>query len=241
MIIQAVGDSAIRIEFEAEISPELNRDISSLCMNINHSFIEGVMESVPTFNTVTVYYDPIKIDYKQLKNKLVQLMKKDSYHDHLKTERVYIPVFYGGEFGPDLERVAKYNELTTKEVIERHQNRTYFVYMIGFLPGFPYLGGLDRKIATPRLKQPRRTTFKGAVGIAHEQTGIYPIESPGGWNIIGKTPVELFNYEAKENAFLLQAGQQVRFYRVCEEEYLDIEQQVKAGSFHVRREIVDDG
>lgn len=214
-----VGDSAIKVNFAGEISPELNAAIRAYCRGLEEASIFGVIEWVPAFNSVTVYYRPKQIGYNFLAEKLDNLCDLPDDKTKMKSRIVRVPVLYGGKYGPDLQRVAELNQLEKEEVIDIHQNQEYLVYMIGFLPGFPYLGGLDKRIAAPRLEQPRREIFAGAVGIANEQTGIYPVTSPGGWNIIGKTPLLLFD----QSEFLFQAGDYIKFYRVNEDEFSEIE------------------
>lgn len=224
-----VGDSAIKVIFAGEISPELNASIQAYCRKLDGTSIAGVVEWVPAFNSVTVYYQPKQIRYHILKKKLCDLYDLPNIKDKIKTRIIQVPVLYGGKYGPDLQQVAEFNQLEKKEVIDIHQNQEYLVYMIGFLPGFPYLGGLDKRIATPRLEEPRREIFAGAVGIANEQTGIYPVESPGGWNIIGKTPLRLFD----RTEFLFQTGDYVKFHRVNKDKFLELESQIKNNRFKV--------
>ena len=133
---------------------------------------------------------------------------------------VEIPVCYGGEYGPDIEFVAKHNNLSVEEVIKLHTAPQYLVYMIGFCPGFPYLGGMDKRIATPRREVPRVKIPARSIGIAGEQTGGYPISTPGGWQIIGRTPIEMFNPKDEQNPSLLHSGDLVKFYAISEQEYL---------------------
>ena len=133
-------------------------------------------------------------------------------------ETVVIPVVYGGEYGPDIDNVCQHTGLSREEVIARHSGREYLIYMLGFTPGFPYMGGMDETIATPRLKTPRTAIPAGSVGIAGAQTGVYPIQSPGGWQLIGRTPLKLFDMD-RPDPFLLRAGQKVVFRPISEEEY----------------------
>ena len=138
---------------------------------------------------------------------------------------IEIPVLYGGEMGPDLENVAKHNHKTPEEVIQIHTSEEYLIYMLGFIAGFPYLGGMSKEIATPRLKSPRVKIDGGAVGIAGEQTGIYPVDSPGGWQLIGRTPLKLYDAD-REKPILLEAGQYIKFRSVSKKEYKKIEKEV---------------
>lgn len=230
--LQAVGDAALKVDFSGDVSPELNAEIWRFCTKLEAASIAGVVEWVPAFDAVTIYYEPQKIRCKEIAEK-VRGLRNISFPEKTETSRVFhVPVAYGGKYGPDLERVASFNQLDVSEVVDIHQKPEYLVYMLGFLPGFPYLGGLDKKIATPRLEEPRKSMVAGAVGIANEQTGIYPVESPGGWNIIGKTPLPLFDINAKD-AFLFRAGDRIRFYRVSEDQFKQITAQVEMGQFEI--------
>ncbi|WP_372714251.1 5-oxoprolinase subunit PxpB [Ilyobacter sp.] len=212
------GDSSIVIEFGNEISKDINRELRNLTDaldNLNYDFIR---EIVPTYRSIIVHYDSLKISFEKLKEKIVEAgnTKRDS--EEKKINIVEIPVLYGEEAGPDLEEVAKHNGLSIEDVIKIHSSGEYLIYMLGFTPGFPYLGGMDEKIATPRLAKPRLKIPAGSVGIAGSQTGIYPMESPGGWQLIGKTPLDLFDPQSKD-PFLLNAGDYIRFIPITKEEY----------------------
>lgn len=220
--LQAIGDAAIKIEFSGEVLPELNSEVQLFCRKMTiASPLPGIIEWVPAFNSVTIYYEAYSLGYQECCKKIHQIQEMTVGKADFKPRIISIPVLYGGEYGPDLEHVAKVNRLTTDEVVSIHCEGEYSVYMLGFLPGFPYLGGLDKRIATPRLEEPRSRTHAGSVGIAHEQTGIYPLDSPGGWNIIGKTPVTLFDRN-REDVFLFRAGDRVTFYEVSEDEFTEI-------------------
>ncbi|MUK89050.1 5-oxoprolinase subunit PxpB [Ornithinibacillus sp. L9] len=239
MKLTAIGDSGIKVEFPGEVTTKLNQVIQQFCVALQDAEISGVIEWVPAFNSVTIYYDPTIILFHELAEKMNRLVSTKTNQFDPVTQLFHVPVLYGGNVGPDLERVASYNNLSIEEVIKLHQQPNYFVYMIGFLPGFPYLGGLNPIIATPRLDEPRKSTFAGAVGIAHEQTGIYPMESPGGWNIIGKTPIKLFRPEQREEVFQFKAGDMIRFYEVSKEEFQHITDQVDAGVYKLKQEIIE--
>ncbi|WP_106496605.1 5-oxoprolinase subunit PxpB [Lentibacillus sp. Marseille-P4043] len=231
-VIKSVGDNAIIVQFEEIVSPKLNAKIKAFCRELENALQEYLMELVPGFDSVTIYYQINRITYQEICERVSRVASTIQPDLRVSSKLVHIPVLYGDEYGPDLDRVATFNQLSIEDVIAIHRNNDYLVYMLGFLPGFPYLGGMDRKIATPRLDQPRQSVFAGAVGIAHEQTGIYPMGSPGGWNIIGKTPLTLFDQVNQE--FLLQAGSYVRFYEVSQEAFAEIEKEVAAGTFDVK-------
>lgn len=219
--IAAIGDGVIRIHFPGEVNHEMNFRIQSNCELIHKEHINGVLELVPGYHTITLYYDPYQIRFQELEYKLKNILENDVSPKKVQKQGrlLRIPVCYGGELGPDLSRVAKQHHLTEEEVIKRHQQPEYLVYLLGFLPGFPYLGGLDQSIATSRLEEPRTKTIAGSVGIADAQTGIYPLTSPGGWNIIGNSPIPLFDAEKKGDAFLIHPGDRVKFYEISEANY----------------------
>ena len=214
------GDSALVVEFGDTINLEVNRKVLALNYALMQQKILGVEECVPTYRSLLVRYDPVKTTYEQLvfqiKDIEKQVQKTMKYEEDKK--EIVIPVVYGGVYGPDLKDVAELHGLTEEEVIRIHSEKPYRVYMIGFVAGFPYLGIVDDAIATPRLKTPRLRVPEGSVGIAGKQTGIYPCEAPGGWRIIGRTPVKLFD-PSKEPPALLKPGNIVKFKPITEKEY----------------------
>jgi inhibitor of KinA len=224
MIIQPNGDQAIILQFSDEVSIEMNEKIYQFCVQLERSSIKGVVEWVPAYNSVTIYYDPCIILYQDLVSIMMSLEQEVETDVQMERRTILVPVLYGGEYGPDLQKLAISKGISMEEIMKRHMEPTYLVYMLGFLPGFPYLGGLDPSLSAPRLEKPRKIVPAGSVGIAHEQTGIYPIDSPGGWNIIGRTPVPLFNPEQEQNAFVFQPSDWVKFYSITEEQYNEISQ-----------------
>jgi inhibitor of KinA len=226
-----LGDAAIVLEFGQGISPDIHRAIQafSACLAA-HPFL-GLLEYVPAFTTLTVYYDPWlvsengwQLPYEKVAAMLRQLLQTAQATGATSEAIVVeIPVCYDGEFGPDLTFVAEHAELTAEEVIARHSAPEYLVHMIGFAPGFPYLGGLDERLATPRKPQPRALVPAGAVGIAGPQTGIYPLATPGGWQLIGRTPLRLFNPDWAQPS-RLQAGQHLRFVPIDAAEFQRLQQ-----------------
>ncbi len=226
------GDSGLILEVSNEISKDANRKIRALSYWIEENNFEEIIEIIPTYTTVLVNYDPLKITYSQLATKLKDIGK---YIDKIKLpppEVIHVPVLYGGDYGLDLNYVAKHNGLTGDEVIDIHSSPNYLVYMIGFTPGFPYLGGMSKKIATPRLKVPREKIPGSSVGIAGNQTGIYPIDSPGGWQIIGRTPLKLFDPN-RSPTVLLNAGQYIKFHPISKKEYEVISQEIKDNRYEI--------
>jgi inhibitor of KinA len=227
--LYSLGDTAIVVQFGNVIAPDINRKVIAYAACLENSSFPGLVEWVPAFTSLTIYYDPWVVSEKGAYDpygKMVDFIHEIASHGEIDeakpTRLVEIPVYYGEEFGPDLEFVAKHTNLTTEEVIAVHSSEEYLVYMIGFAPGFPYLGGMSKKIAAPRRKTPRLVIPAGSVGIAGTQTGVYPIETPGGWQLIGRTPLSLF-YPYRESPSLLQAGDTVRFVPITRGEYFALE------------------
>lgn len=213
--IVPAGDSAILIELGSEIDPTVNDQVYSLASDIENTNITGVTELVPTYRSLLVNYDPMAIGFNEIYDVMNQIVENQSNRESADFEPVVIelPVVYGGEDGPDIENVAGYAGISASEVIEIHSSTDYRVYMIGFAPGFPYLGGLDERIATPRLKTPRVLVPAGSVGIAESQTGVYPNASPGGWQLIGRTATKLFDVNSPKPS-KITPGSRVRFVPV---------------------------
>ena len=227
------GDKALTMEFGNSISKEVNNKIRSITVAIETRNIKGIVELVPTYRSLMIHYNPLKISYDELINALKQLEIQLETIELPAAQVVEIPTLYGGEYGPDIENVANHNQLKLEDVINIHTSNEYLIYMLGFTPGFPYLGGMDPKIATPRLESPRTKINAGSVGIAGGQTGIYPIDSPGGWQIIGRTPIPLFDSQ-REIPILLKAGNYIIFRSIGENEYKEIEEAVKKGTYHYK-------
>lgn len=214
-----LGDAAIVIQFGNVIDLSVNLKIRAICNWLDEYTFHGFVEYVPAYTTITIYYEPWILRYEELKEMVDEMLQEVTDLDAETGDLVEIPVCYGGKYGADLEFVAKYHAITEDEVIALHTAPEYLVYMIGFTPGFPYLGGLDARIATPRKDSPRARVEAGAVGIAGEQTGVYPLATPGGWQIIGQTALALFNIDEEKPA-LLSAGDRVKFKAVTEAEFL---------------------
>ena len=217
--ISPVGDCAISIDFGQVIDPKINRQIRQVIEQIKVLQLDGIIELVPTYCALLVQYDAMVYTYSDI-CKILEPTLQESVMDSANelVTIVEIPTVYGGEFGPDLGFVASYNHISEDEVVSIHSGTDYLVYMLGFIPGFTYLGGMDPRIATPRLSSPRTLIPAGSVGIAGEQTGTYPSESPGGWQIIGRTPVTMYDM-SKKQAALLQAGDYVRYVSIDENEF----------------------
>lgn len=212
-IYKPAGDNAILVVLGDQIDLQINRRVHSLDRLFSSEPFDGFVETVPTYTSLLVYYDPLRIDYSQALNEITRQVSDLQQTDEQPARLVEIPTHYGGEYGPDIEFVASHNHLTVEEVIRVHTGRDYPVYMMGFTPGFPYLGGMDERIATPRLQSPRTLVKAGSVGIAGSQTGIYSIDSPGGWQLIGWTEIRLFD-PCAEPPIYLSPGDAVRFVRI---------------------------
>lgn len=225
----------MRVAFGDAIDPALNRAVRAYAACLEREPPTGVIEWVPSYAAVTVFYKPHVIRYAPLCEKLRALVKGLDKQAPTRVTMYTLPVRYSEDLGPDLAYVAERAGLTTRDVIDRHCANTYLVYMLGFAPGFAYLGGLDPRIAAPRLDKPRARVSAGSVGIAGDQCCIYPIETPGGWRVIGRTPVRVYD-PARNPAVLLKAGDRVRFRPVDEQKFLEIEQRWLQGSYTVESE-----
>lgn len=229
--IMCAGDSAVVIEFGDSIDMKINARVQQLRRYIENSHLCGIVELVPTYRSLAIYFDPLTVGdiglfFEKLKS-MAQSTKGEISKGGLV---IVIPVCYGGEFGPDMENVASHTGLSEEEIIKRHTAVDYYCYMLGFTPGFSYLGGMDESLATPRLKEPRKVIPAGSVGIAGKQTGIYPIDSPGGWQLIGRTPLRLFDPQG-EQPFLIDAGMWVRFKSIDREKYDEIASEVASRTY----------
>jgi inhibitor of KinA len=213
-----MGDRGLLLEFGDEISHEVNERVRRMALAIQAEAIEGIIETVPTYRSLLVIYNPLTLPLDQLKKRLQKIEEGLQETPFPKPKLRRIPAIYGGPYGPDLEFVAGYHRISQEEVVRLHCSKPYFIYMIGFMPGYPYMGELPEALIMPRLKTPRLSVPKGSVAIAQKQTGIYSMESPGGWHIIGRTPVELFDPEKTPPA-LLQMGDLVQFYPISEKEF----------------------
>ena len=225
------GDSALVIEFGNEISVDINKKIRKMMDDIKKENIDGIVELVPTYCSLLINYDVLKIDYNTLVEKLKTFLNNDlETAEGEEVTLVEIPTLYNDEVGPDLSYVAEHNKLSKEEVIKIHTGTDYLVYMLGFMPGFTYLGGMSEKIATPRLESPRLQIYPGSVGIAGKQTGMYPSMSPGGWRIIGRTSLKLYNPDSDTPVYI-SSGDYVRYVSISEEEYNDILKKVENNEY----------
>ncbi len=225
MLLHPLGDRAVVIRLGESISESVHRRVRAACARLEERVIPGMVEYVPAFASVTVHYDPVAAagagagqPYHRVADAIRAALADLDGGEAPAARLVEIPVCYGGELGPDLEQLAREHGMGVEEVVRIHAGADYLVHMLGFAPGFPYLGGLPERIATPRRATPRARVPAGSVGIGGDQTGVYPIESPGGWHLIGRTPLPLFSPSA-EPPTLLRMGDRVRFRSISIEEY----------------------
>jgi len=208
--IEPLGDSALLVHLGEAIDPAVNARVHALDARLSAGPHAQALETVPAFATLLIHYDPLAVRYSDIRDWIHAALEEIQSTPPTLGRLREIPVRYGGELGPDLAWVAAHQGLSTAEVVHMHTSQTYTVYMMGFTPGFPYLGKLPRALVAPRLESPRLRVPAGSVGIAGEQTGIYPIDSPGGWRLIGWTALQLLDPSGVE-PFLLAPGDEVRF------------------------------
>lgn len=212
--IVPAGDSALVVEFPDRIDPAINAAAIALAQSFRSRSVTGVRDVLPTYRSVAVHFDPLRTDYAALVEGLqVESAGILERVEIPSVDPVRVPVCYGGEAGPDLAAVARFGGVTEAEAIDIHTSRTYRVFMLGFVPGFTYMGTVDSRIAMPRMTTPRLRVAAGSVGIAGLQTGIYPASTPGGWQIVGSTPLRPFDL-ARPEPFLFKPGDAVRFYAI---------------------------
>lgn len=214
-----LGDTALVLQIGAEMTTPTQQTIFAISTFLDEYSFEGLVEYVPAYTSVTFFYDPLLISYTDILKNLQEMLEEITLEDPLSSGTIIdIPVLYGADSGPDLESVAEHCRLTVPELIALHTEPEYLVHMIGFAPGFPYLGGMNKALETPRRDQPRAMVPAGSVGIAGQQTGVYPIATPGGWQIIGRTPLKLFDLDRVMPA-LLKSGDRLRFSAITEIEF----------------------
>jgi inhibitor of KinA len=230
-IITPLGDSALTITFGAAINEQINQTVLSFFHYLKRINVSGVIDIIPAYASLTIVYDLIKIReqfknssaYDYMHTQVLNALKDSTFSKVNKSRTMEIPVCYDVSLGTDLYSMANEKGLSIEEIIKIHSTKTYRVYMIGFLPGFAYMGEVDNKIATPRKAVPAQNILAGSVGIADSQTGIYPFNSPGGWNIIGQTPLQLFN-STKQQPCLIQPGDKIIFEPISLSEFQHLKQ-----------------
>jgi len=218
-----VAESALLLSLGDTIDESVNRQLMHLWQKTLQANIKGILEITPAFTTMLILFDPILTDCQTITKRIQKLCRSLQDVESI-GKTVDIPVCYGGRYGEDLSYVCMHTGLSQQEVISLHSKPSYLIYMIGFLPAFPYLGGMDERLFTPRLQNPRVRIPAGSVGIGGEQTGIYPVESPGGWQLIGRTPLMLFDPQTPEKS-LYQAGDRIRFVPIDAAEYQRLSQE----------------
>ena len=216
--IRLSGDRALLVEYGEGIDPVVNEKVRTMTAFLNQNLPAGVEAVVPAYRSLSILYDPLATDPARLAKILSALEANSRADSPAEAKIVPIPVCYGGEFGPDIGIVAEHTGLREEEIIALHSSVDYRIYMIGFTPGFCYLGGLEDRLRTPRRKTPRANLPAGSVGLAESQTGVYPVDSPGGWQIIGRTPLRLFA-PLRESPFLYEAGDRIRFVPVDKKDF----------------------
>lgn len=214
------GDAALLLTFAEEISLEVNSRVQALAQAIESRGLPGVREVVVAYATLLVFYDPLVAGYEQVRDAVLALAQESTGRLAQEERLLEIPTVFGGAYGPDLPDVAARTNLTPDEVLGRFCAATYTVYMLGFAPGNPYLGGLPQELALPRLESPRERVPAGTVALAN-QAAIYSLTSPGGWRWLGRTAIKMFTPEVDPPTYL-RAGDRVRFVPISEEEYLEM-------------------
>lgn len=231
--IKQYTEDSITLLFGEEINEETNRKIVTTRKYIEDLKIDGVVETIISYTRLVIYFDVLRVDAAEIIKALESFDPTKLINDNYAYNLVEIPVCYEEEFGPDL-KLFEASGLSADEVIKRHSDKEYLVYMLGFMPGFVYLGGLDKSIAMNRLENPRTNIPAGAVGIAGEQTGMYPFDSPGGWNLIGQTPIKLYDLRRGEDTILYDAGDRIIFRSISKEQFEEIKKQVEEGTYEVK-------
>ena len=230
----SAGDRALVVEFGDRIDRALSNEVLRLDASVRSSRLSGLVETVPTFRSLMVHYDPVATTFADLERAITSLLDRQPGPRAAST-LWRVPVCYENSFAPDLGEVANRTGLAPSEVVARHSSTSYHVYMLGFLPGFPYLGDLPRELELPRRADPRLRVPAGSVSIATTLTAIYPYESPGGWHLIGATPVRLFD-PARSRPALLEPGDEVQFQPIDPASFASIRKAVDSGSYEVANE-----
>lgn len=216
-VYQPMGDRSLLVELGDEIHMTVHERVRRLFLAIKQASPDTLLYAVPGYCSLLLVFDPLSTTSDRIRKTINDLFHHLDEFELPEPANIEIPVAYGGNYGPDLLWVAEYHKTTPEDIISQHTQNSYNVYMIGFIPGFPYMGELPETLETPRKKTPRTAVPGGSVGLAQKQTGIYPSQSPGGWQIIGRTPLDLFD-PSKNPPSLLKMGDRVRFFRITEEE-----------------------
>lgn len=230
--ILPAGETCLFVDFGEVIDLEVNARVQSLMRALADRPFGGMKELVPTYRSLSVYFDPVTVNLSALRTRLGEELNKPFDAAQVGGREVRVPVAFGGEFGPDLGDVAGHTGLTEDEVVRRYCNSPLYCYMNGFTPGFPYLGGMDQSLTTPRLKTPREVISANSVAIGGAQAGAYSVAGPGGWRIIGRVPYDLYDPQRRP-AVAIASGLWVKFYAVTKERYAEIQAQMKSGAYRI--------
>ena len=235
------GTDSLLLKFKQEISESINSQVLAVKDKIQRSKqnfeILGIEELVSAYASLLIYYDPLKLSFSSLKDFLNKIKKEELSLDKKSALCMNVPLCYDDEFGLDLDFVSSHTRLSKNELIKLHTEPFYRIYMLGFMAGFAYLGGLNERLFTPRLKSPRTSLESGSVGIADKQTGIYPIKSPGGWRIIARSPLSFFDKQNESKPVLLEAGMFLKFKAIDKKEYYEIKEAVDKKAY--KRELYE--
>ena len=219
---QPASDQSLLVYFDRKITLEAHHQVRKLLRLLGREPVAGIRNLNPAYCSVLISFDVLKLNHADLESILLGYSNRLDAIDLPEPQEMQIPTCYGGDFGPDLNQVAALHGMTPAQVIELHSSVTYIVYFLGFVPGFAYLGELPDALATPRLDSPRRSTPPGSVGIAGNQTGVYPFATPGGWRLIGRTPTAMFRPDRKAMSFL-SIGDRVRFLPISSDQFAALE------------------
>jgi inhibitor of KinA len=216
--ILPVGDAVLVVEFEERIDPAVNARAVATAEAVRAASITGVRDVVPTYRSVAVYFDPLLTDLDGLVRRLEEAARRPPRAESGEHALIRVPVCYGEDFGPDLPEIARVARVSEAEVVAIHTSRTYRVFMLGFMPGFAYMGLVDSRIAVPRRETPRVRVPRGSVCLAGVQTSVHPVEAPSGWHLIGRTPVRPFD-PSRRDPFLMKPADEVQFYPIGRDEF----------------------
>lgn len=231
MEVKQYAEDALTINLGSEVDEKINRQLVQLKGAITELKFDGIVDIVLSYTSLIIYFDVLKADTEKISKTLMKIDINRLEDSDYAYKVVKIPVCYGGKFGPDLGMFKEQN-LSAEEVISLHSDKEYLIYMLGFMPGFPFLGGLDERLYKPRLDSPRTNIPAGSVGIGGQQTGMYPFDSPGGWNLLGRTPIPLYD-STREQAIYYEAGDRIIYTAIDEDEYYRIKEAYGKGEYAV--------
>ena len=232
-LLRNLGDSALLVVAGNSVSPQINSQVRGLITEIQEKDWPGIREMVPSYSSLVIHFNPLVLSVSAIESLIWDVWDLAAAVEERSGKIISIPTLYGGNFGPDIEEVSELTGFSTEEVIEKHSGVNYLVYALGFSPGFPYLGGLDESLKCARLSSPRLNVPAGSVAIADLQTGIYPVASPGGWRIIGRTPIKIFDH-LRNSPSIIDPGDFIKFEPLDDEKmYRDIENQVTEDIFEI--------